>query len=214
MSCEDQALGHRSVGLLGTPPCDRRSVLAVWHRNARPGKRGAPHNPVSCSPALPGCQGSCGRRAHHSPHPSAPRPGRPSGKAGRSCRRVWRWGRKVHTLFQRQCAPAGKQQPLCGMDQQAHRAIPAAPGPQRPGIEGMIRRAAKRKECLGPQITGHMPDHPARPAIHRVGCAIPPFRLRRQMRPVAGFAGAQQQQGAGALRQTRLIPVSGETTQD
>ena len=57
----------------------------------------------------------------------------------------------------------------------------------------------KGKQCLAPQIAGEPPDHPARPAIQRVGCAIMKLGLGRDMGPKSRLPRAKHEKRLAAL---------------
>ena len=72
----------------------------------------------------------------------------------------------------------------------------APPRPQRPAVERPMGRPAEREQRLGPQVAGDPPDHPARPAVHRLGAPVraPPGEASKQ-RPEARLVGREQRHG-------------------
>jgi hypothetical protein len=76
-------------------------------------------------------------------------------------------------------------------------------------MERMPRRTTEREKRLGPKIAGDAPDHPARPAVDRIGPAVP-FRLRGKMRPEAWFGRADQEKRPGPGRQAGVLWSDGK----
>ena len=88
------------------------------------------------------------------------------------------------------------------MDQKRNGGGPGAAGPQRPGVERVIGRPAEGKEGAPAEPFRKPGQDTRRPAVDGIGLAIPPFRLDGQVRPEAGFIGAEQKQRSRAVGQT------------
>ena len=110
-------------------------------------------------------------------------------------------GGQVDPVGQGDGAAIGDHQPGGVMDQKRHRRRPGAAGPQRPGVKWVIGRPAEGKEGPPPEPFRKPGQDTRRPAVDGIGRAIPPFRFDGQVRPEAGFIGAEQKQGAGAVGQ-------------